>query len=150
MSKAKNISRLRNLGLQGAVGRTDYASNSTNTADTWIQTFEIPLTVVASAAAQTTAIEAGTKWLQVLSAVIVVDVTQKLQAQPKQLALALVRLATTCLLQLLSPLQPLSELLYCLRSPLRHQQTNSLTRLALTTLLSFRGRAIVTAVCANA
>jgi hypothetical protein len=76
MSKAKNISRLRNLGLQGAVGRTDYASNSINTADTWVQTFEIPLTVVASAAAQTTAIEAGTKWLQVLSAVIVVDVAE--------------------------------------------------------------------------
>jgi hypothetical protein len=149
MSKAKNISRLRNLGLQGAVGRTDYASNSINTADTWVQTFEIPLTVVASAAAQTTAIEAGTKWLQVLSAVIVVDVAEVTgttktisvgigAAGNNVLAATSVAAATVVGTPVL-PAIPVTP------------STNKFTyTLGSANFVEFRGRAIVTAVCANA
>ena len=69
-------SRLTNLGLQGSFGQRDNQTNTTNTQDTFIKTFEIPLTRVASGAAQTTVVEAGTKWLQILSAAIVTDVAE--------------------------------------------------------------------------
>ena len=68
--------RFNNISLQGSFGQKDAATNSVNTQDTFIKTFEIPLTRVASGSAQTTAIEAGTKWLQVLSAVVVTDVAE--------------------------------------------------------------------------
>ena len=68
--------RFNNVSLQGPFQQRDPQTNSTNTADTFVKTFEIPLTRVASGAAQTTAIEAGTRWLQVLSAAIIVDVAE--------------------------------------------------------------------------
>lgn len=72
MAKQRST-RFNNVGLQGSLGQKDSATNSVNTVDSFIKTFEIPLTRVASAALQTTNIEAGTKSIQVLSAYI--DVT---------------------------------------------------------------------------
>jgi len=75
MSKYRQT-RFNNISLQGAQGQKDTQTNATNTADTFIKTFEIPLTRVASGALQTTVIEAGNKWLQVISACVVVDVAE--------------------------------------------------------------------------
>ena len=67
------FNRLFNINVQGPYGQKDTQTNSVNTRDTFIKTFEIPLTRVASGALQTTNIEAGTKSIQVISAYI--DVT---------------------------------------------------------------------------
>ena len=69
----QRTTRFNNINLQGSFGQKDAATNSVNTRDTFIKTFEIPLTRVASGALQTTNIEAGTKSIQVISAYI--DVT---------------------------------------------------------------------------
>lgn len=65
--------RFNAISLEGSFGQRDSQSNGTNTRDTFLKTFEIPLTRVASGALQTTAIEAGSKSIQVISAYI--DVT---------------------------------------------------------------------------
>jgi hypothetical protein len=65
--------RFTNISLEGGFQEKDKATNSVNTRDSFIKTFEIPLTRVASGALQTTTIEAGTKSIQVISAYI--DVT---------------------------------------------------------------------------
>lgn len=67
------FNRLFHINVQGPYGQKDTQTNSTNTRDTFIKTFEIPLTRVASGALQTTNIEAGTKSIQVISAYV--DVT---------------------------------------------------------------------------
>lgn len=69
----QRTTRFNNINLQGSFGQKDAATNSVNTRDSFIKTFEIPLTRVASGALQTTTIEAGTKSIQVISAYI--DVT---------------------------------------------------------------------------
>jgi hypothetical protein len=69
----QRTTRFNNINVQGSFGQKDPATNSVNTRDTFIKTFEIPLARVASAALQTTTIEAGTKSIQVISAYI--DVT---------------------------------------------------------------------------
>lgn len=66
-------SRLNSLGLEGGKDRKDSKSNSINTKDTYIKTFEFPVTVVAAATAQDTNIFAGSRVVQVLSAYL--DVT---------------------------------------------------------------------------
>jgi len=68
--------RFNNVSLQGAFGQKDAATNSTNTVDSFVKTFEIPLTRVASGAAQTTAIEAGNKSVQIIGAQIIVDTAE--------------------------------------------------------------------------
>lgn len=69
----RRTTRFLNVGLQGGLGQKDTQTNSTNTRDAYIKTFEIPLTRVASGATQTTNIEAGSKSIQVVSAYV--DVT---------------------------------------------------------------------------
>lgn len=73
MAQAKNISRLRNLGLQGAYGRKDYSTESRNTADGYYVTVEIPIVRVASTAAQTTEVTPSlkAKIVQVVQAILV-------------------------------------------------------------------------------
>ena len=63
-------SRLTSLGLEGSKGHKDSKSNSVNRKDTYIKTFEIPLTVVAANTAQNTGIFAGSRVVQVISAYI--------------------------------------------------------------------------------
>ena len=62
--------RFNNISLQGAFGQKDAQTNSVNTQDTFIRTFEIPLLAVPSASAQITNIEAGNSSIQVISAYI--------------------------------------------------------------------------------
>jgi CRISPR/Cas system type I-B associated protein Csh2 (Cas7 group RAMP superfamily) len=148
MSKAKNISRLRNLGLQGAFGRTDYASNSTNTADTWIQTFEIPLTVVASTATQATTVTAGDKWIQILSAVIVIDAAE-VTGTTKTISVGIGGsatnvLAATSVAAIGAAGTPVTAAIAVTSG------TNKFSyALGSANFVEFRGRAIVTAICAN-
>lgn len=70
---SNHISRLRNLGLMGAPKRQDYSTKSTNTADGYFVTVQVPITRVASAAAQTTAVmpSPNAKFIQIISAVLV-------------------------------------------------------------------------------
>lgn len=69
----RRTTRFLNVGLEGGFGQRDSQSNATNSRDAYIKTFEIPLTRVASAALQTTNIEAGSKSIQIISAYV--DVT---------------------------------------------------------------------------
>lgn len=73
MSQAKNITRLRNLGLQGPFNRKDYSTESRNLADSYIVTVEFPITRVASTSAQNTGVfpSPKSKFVQVLSAFVV-------------------------------------------------------------------------------
>ena len=69
-------SRLNSLGLQGGKRQKDSKSNSVNASDTYIKTFEFPVVAVASAAAQSTGIFAGSQFVQVVSAVILVTTAE--------------------------------------------------------------------------
>jgi CRISPR/Cas system type I-B associated protein Csh2 (Cas7 group RAMP superfamily) len=145
----QRTTRFNSVGLQGGRSARDSATNSTNTADTFIKTFEIPLTVVASAAAQTTAIEAGTKWLQVLSAVIVVDVAEVTGAT-KTISVGIGGsttnvLAATSVSSIGVAGTPVAAAIAVTSG------TNKFSyALGSANFVEFRGRAIVTAICANA
>lgn len=66
-------SRLNSLGLQGGKGNKDSKSNSSNGKDTYLKTFEFPITRVAATTAQNTGIYAGSRAVQVISAYL--DIT---------------------------------------------------------------------------
>lgn len=140
--------RFNNVSLQGAFGQKDAATNSVNTQDTFIKTFEIPLTRVASAAAQTTAIEAGTKWLQVLSAAIIVDVAE-VTGTTKTISIGIGAgstnvMAATSVAATGAVGSPLTAAIPVTSS------TNKFTyTLGSNNFAEFQGRAIVTAICAN-
>jgi CRISPR/Cas system type I-B associated protein Csh2 (Cas7 group RAMP superfamily) len=125
-----------------------FSTNSVNTK-TLSSTFEIPLTVVASAAAQTTAIEAGTKWLQVLSAVIVVDVAE-VTGTTKTISVGIGGSATNVLAATsVSSIgvagTPVAAAIAVTSGTNKFSYT-----LGSANFVEFRGRAIVTAICANA
>jgi len=80
--------RFNAISLEGSFGQRDSQSNGTNTRDTFIKTFEIPLIRVASGALQTTNIEAGSKSIQVISAYIDV-VTAEATAATKTLTVGI-------------------------------------------------------------
>lgn len=141
--------RFNNINLQGAVDQKDPATNSVNTADTFIKTFEIPLTVVASAAAQTTAIEAGTKWLQVLSAVIVVDVAE-VTGTTKTISVGIGAGAATVLAATSVAATGVVGSPVVAAIPVTPSTNKFTYTLGSNNFVEFRGRAIVTAVCANA
>ncbi len=65
-----NPTRFTKVGLSGRTGV------STNTQDTYIRTYEIPVTAVASAAEQDTGIAAPTGFIQVISALLVVTTAE--------------------------------------------------------------------------
>jgi hypothetical protein len=66
-------SRLTSLGLEGGKDRKDSKSNSINTKDTYIKTFEFQIKLVAATTAQNTGIFAGSRVVQVISAYL--DIT---------------------------------------------------------------------------
>ena len=145
----QRTTRFNSVGLQGARSARDSATNSTNTADTFIKTFEIPLTVVASAAAQTTAIEAGTKWLQVLSAVIVVDVAE-VTGTTKTISVGIGSGAATVLAATSVATTGVVGSPVVAAIPVTPSTNKFTYTLGSNNFVEFRGRAIVTAVCANA
>ncbi len=144
----QRTTRFNSVGLQGARSARDSATNSTNTADTFIKTFEIPLTVVASAAAQTTAIEAGTKWLQVLSAVIVVDVAE-VTGTTKTISVGIGSGAATVLAATSVATTGVVGSPVVAAIPVTPSTNKFTYTLGSNNFVEFRGRAIVTAVCAN-
>ena len=145
----QRTTRFNSVGLQGGRSARDSATNSTNTADTLIKTFEIPLTVVASAAAQTTAIEAGTKWLQVLSAVIVVDVAEA-TGTTKTISVGIGAGAATVLAATSVAATGVVGSPVVAAIPVTPSTNKFTYTLGSNNFVEFRGRAIVTAVCANA
>lgn len=140
--------RFNNVSLQGAFQQRDNQTNATNTADTFIKTFEIPLPRVASAAAQTTVVEAGTKWLQILSAVIVVDVAE-VTGTTKTISVGIGAgaanvLAATSVAAATVVGTPVTAAIPVTSS------TNKFTyTLGSANFAEFQGRAIVTAICAS-
>ena len=146
---SQRTTRFNSVGLQGGRSARDSATNSVNTADTFIKTFEIPLPRVASGALQTTNIEAGTRWLQVLSAVIVVDVAE-VTAVTKTISIGIGGAAASVMAATSvaatgavgSPVLPAINVTAA---------NNKFTyTLGGADFAQFQGRAIVTAVCANA
>lgn len=140
--------RFNNVSLEGPFQQRDPQTNSTNTADTFIKTFEIPLTRVASTAAQTTAIEAGTKWLQIISATIVVDVAE-VTGTTKTISIGIGAgaanvMAATSVAATGAVGSPVTAAIPVTSS------TNKFTyTLGSNNFAEFQGRAIVTAICAN-
>jgi hypothetical protein len=145
----QRTTRFNSVGLQGGRSARDSATNSTNTADTFIKTFEIPLTVVASAAAQTTAIEAGTKWLQVLSAVIVVDVAE-VTGTTKTISVGIGGSATNVLAATSVSSIGVAGTPVAAAIAVTSGTNKFSYALGSANFVEFRGRAIVTAICANA
>ena len=145
----QRTTRFNSVGLQGGRSARDSATNSTNTADTFIKTFEIPLTVVASAAAQTTAIEAGTKWLQVLSAVIVVDVAEVTGAT-ETISVGIGGSATNVLAATSVSSIGVAGTPVAAAIAVTSGTNKFSYALGSANFVEFRGRAIVTAICANA
>ena len=145
----QRTNRFNSVGLQGGRSARDSATNSTNTADTFIKTFEIPLTVVASAAAQTTAIEAGTKWLQVLSAVIVVDVAE-VTGTTKTISVGIGGSATNVLAATSVSSIGVAGTPVAAAIAVTSGTNKFSYALGSANFVEFRGRAIVTAICANA
>jgi len=140
--------RFNNVGLQGAANQRDNQTNAVNTADTFIKTFEIPLARVASTAAQTTAIEAGTKWLQIISAAIIVDVAE-VTGTTKTISIGIGAgaanvMAATSVASTGAVGSPVVAAIPVTSS------TNKFTyTLGANNFAEFQGRAIVTAICAN-
>lgn len=140
--------RYNNVSLQGAFGQKDAATNSVNTQDTFIKTFEIPLTRVASAAAQTTTIEASTKWLQVLSAAIIVDVAEAVGVT-KTISIGIGGVSTnvmaaTSVAATGAVGSPVTAAINVTTANNKFTYT-----LGSADWTAFQGRAIVTAICAN-
>ena len=141
-------SRLNNLGLQGSFNQRDNQTNTTNTQDTFVKTFEIPLPRVASAATQTTVVEAGSKWLQVISAVIVVDVAET-TAVTKTISIgiggsAVNVMAATSVAATGAVGTPVESAINVTTANNKFTYT-----LGGADFAQFQGRAIVTAICAN-
>lgn len=141
--------RFNNINLQGAVDQKDPATNSINTVDTFIKTFEIPLTRVASAALQTTNIEAGTKSIQVLSAYIDV-VTAEATAATKTLTVGIGGAAANILgaTSVAATGAVGTTLLPAIK--LTSANNKFTYTLAGADFAEFVGKAIVTAICTNA
>jgi hypothetical protein len=145
----QRTTRFYNINLQGPYGQEDTATNSTNTRDTFIKTFEIPLTRVASGALQTTNIEAGTKAIQIISAYIDVT-TAETTAATKTLTVGIGGAAANVLGATSvaatgavgTPLFP--------AIPLTSSNNKFTYTLAGADFATFVGTAIVTAVCTNA
>jgi len=141
-------SRLTNLGLQGSLGQRDNQTNTTNTADTFIKTFEIPLTRVASAAAQTTVVEAGTKWLQIISAVIVVDVAEA-TGTTKTISVGIGGAAANVMAATSVAATGAVGSPVVAAIPVTTANNKFTYTLGSANFAEFQGRAIVTAICAN-
>jgi hypothetical protein len=140
--------RFTNISLEGGFQEKDKATNSVNTRDTFIKTFEIPLTRVASGALQTTNIVAGTKSIQVISAYIDVT-TAEVAAATKTLTVGiggspaniLGATSVAAVGAVGTPLFPAITL---------NSTNNSFTyTLAGADFAQFVGTAIVTAICSN-
>lgn len=140
--------RFNNVSLQGAFDQRDNQTNTTNKSDTFIKTFEIPLPRVASAAAQTTVVEAGTRWLQVISAVIVVDVAE-VTAVAKTISIGIGGaaanvMAATSVAATGAVGTPVENAINVTTANNKFTYT-----LGGADFAQFQGRAIVTAICAN-
>lgn len=142
-------SRLTNLGLQGSFGQRDNQTNTTNTADTFIKTFEIPLTVVASTATQTTTVTAGDKWVQILSAVIVVDAAEA-TGTTKTVSVGIGGSATNVLAATSVAAIGVAGTPVTAAIAVTSATNKFSYALGSANFVEFRGRAIVTAICANA
>lgn len=140
--------RFNNVSLQGAFGQKDAATNSTNTADTFIKTFEIPLTRVASTAAQTTSIEAGTKWLQIISATIVVDVAEA-TGTTKTISIGIGAGAANVMAATSVAAAGVAGSPVAAAIPVTPSTNKFTYTLGSNNFAEFQGRAIVTAICAN-
>jgi len=147
MSKYRQT-RFNNISLQGAQGQKDTQTNATNTADTFIKTFEIPLTRVASGALQTTVIEAGNKWLQVISACVVVDVAEA-TGTTKTLTVGIGGAAANVLAA--TSVAAVGAAGTPVEAAINVNSTNNKFTYTLGSAdwTTFQGRAIVTAICAN-
>ncbi len=147
MSKYRQT-RFNNISLQGAQGQKDTQTNATNTADTFIKTFEIPLTRVASGALQTTVIEAGNKWLQVISACVVVDVAEA-TGTTKTLTVGIGGAAANVLGA--TSVSATGAVGTPVEVAINVNSTNNKFTYTLGSAdwTTFQGRAIVTAICAN-
>ena len=140
--------RFNNVSLEGAFGQKDAATNSVNTRDSFIKTFEIPLTRVASGALQTTNIEAGTKSIQVISAYIDVT-TAEAGAVTKTLTVGIGGaaanvLGATSVAALGAVGTPVTAAI-----PLTSSNNKFTYTLAGADFTTFVGTAIVTAICTN-
>jgi len=147
MSKYRQT-RFNNISLQGAQGQKDTQTNATNTADTFIKTFEIPLTRVASGALQTTNIEAGNKWLQVISACVVTDVAEA-TGTTKTLTIGIGGAAANVLAA--TSVAAVGAVGTPVEAAINVNATNNKFTYTLGSAdwTTFQGRAIVTAICAN-
>ena len=141
-------SRLSNLGLQGSFNQRDNQTNTTNTADTFIKTFEIPLTRVASGAAQTTVVEAGTKWLQIISAAIVVDVAE-VTGTTKTISIGIGGAAANVMAATSVAATGAVGSPVVAAIPVTTTNNKFTYTLGSANFAEFQGRAIVTAICAN-
>ena len=144
-------SRLTALGLQGSLGQRDNQTNTTNTADTFIKTFEIPLRAVASSSAQTTVVETGNLSIQVISAYIRV-ITPETVGTTKTLTMGIGPGASNVLSATSAAVAG------CFGSPASAPPVTNLTpstnkfnyTLGSADWSDFVGVAIITAICANA
>lgn len=141
--------RFNNISLEGSFGQKDAATNSTNTRDSFIKTFEIPLTRVASGALQTTAIEAGTKSIQIISAYIDVT-TAETTAAAKTLTVGIGGAAANVLGA--TSVATVGAIGTPVTAAITLNSTNNkfTYTLAGADFATFVGTAIVTAICTNA
>jgi hypothetical protein len=143
--------RFNNIGLQGALGQKDSQTNSVNTQDTFIRTFEVPLRAVASSSAQTTVVETGNLSIQVISAYIRV-ITPETVGTTKTLTMGIGPGASNVLSATSAAVAG------CFGSPASAPPVTNLTpstnkfnyTLGSADWSDFVGVAIITAICANA
>jgi hypothetical protein len=140
--------RFNNISLQGPFGQKDPATNSVNTQDTFYKTFEIPLPRVASAAAQTTTIEAGNKWVQITNAVIITDVAEA-TGTTKTISIGIGAAGNNCINAASVAATGVSGQ-HVSAAINTTPSTNKFTyTLGSADFTTFQGRAIITALCAN-
>lgn len=145
----QRTTRFNNVGLEGSLGQKDTTTNSVNTRDSFIKTFEIPLTRVASGALQTTTIEAGTKSIQVISAYIDVT-TAETTAATKTLTVGIGGAAANVLGATSVAATGAVGTPVAAAIPLNSTNNKFTYTLAGADFATFVGTAIVTAICTNA